>query len=436
MACTTSIQNLKDYLQSVLDNNQDACCQELILPTDVSTYTNDVLNQCDVQTSTITSPVSNCVNRVHNFDIPIHTFCEYLFRGENTNLSSIQTSTLWKDTFQTSNVTPPRIDMLSSTNTDEYYLLKAWISMFLKYIEIAQTVNNNDRLTVDMAHQTINDNQKYLQDQLGALHEHQSHEDVLQDIVDNPLSYGEVLQQNRKKRTHDQWDAKQRGRRSSCRKQNMYVPLHRTKMQSFEHALVDTQFSQEVREWERQLSDACILQHNIEQKRLLVKSIASVLCECKVSLHRIYQLIQNFVEEWKQNILVCNITEMPLMRRMAFQHQLKTSLMDVRALMEQQHVQSNLALCEHVCASARSYYPFFNYTTGSCSPVLACTQNTSISIVRDASNSLSTYTTAQLVLHEMNNAKLQPNAVVTKNELKCILFKLTQWKYSLVLTSA
>ena len=308
--------------------------------------------------------------------------------------------------------------------------------MFLKYIEIAQTVNNNDRLTVDMAHQTINDNQKYLQDQLGALHEHQSHEDVLQDIVDNPLSYGEVLQQNRKKRTHDQWDAKQRGRRSSCRKQNMYVPLHRTKMQSFEHALVDTQFSQEVREWERQLSDACILQHNIEQKRLLVKSIASVLCECKVSLHRIYQLIQNFVEEWKQNILVCNITEMPLMRRMAFQHQLKTSLMDVRALMEQQHVQSNLALCEHVCASARSYYPFFNYTTGSCSPVLACTQNTSISIVRDASNSLSTYTTAQLVLHEMNNAKLQPNAVVTKNELNCILFKLTQWKYSLVLTSA
>lgn len=436
MACTTSIQNLIDYLQSLLESNQNACCQELVLPADVSTYNNDILMQCNVQTSSIVSPISSCVNRLHNFDIPIHTFCEYLFRRESTNLTPIQVSSLWKDCFQAPGAAPPRLDMLSSSNTEEYYLLKAWLSIFIKYIETALTINNTDRATVDMAYQTIQDNQRYLQDQLASLHIYQSHEDIMQDITDDPQSFNEVLQQEHKEHTRDQLGAKKCGKRAPRRKHHMHVPIHRAKMQHFDHSLVDSRFKQEEKEWERQLKDSRILEQNIEQKRILGKAIASVLIECKACLNRIQQLVQRFLDKWRQNALMCNITEMPLMCRMTLQQQLKAALFDVRSLMKQQRAQSNIALCENMCKSSRSYYPFFNYTTSSCSSYSSCISNVSISRVLDASNTLFAYTTSQLVLKEINNTKLQPDAVVTKNELKCIIAKLTQWKCSLILTSA
>lgn len=433
MTCTDSITNLNTYLQAQLDANTDACCQELLMPTDITTYTTAVTTTCTTTTSTITSAVSDRAYRLHNFDIPIHTFCDFVFRGALTDVTTLPTSALWKSHFENTTITPPRIDTLSPTSTDEYHLLLAWTTLFQNYVTTAQTVNRNDATVVEMAYQALCDDEQYFKDQLNTLCRDQSHEDTLQDIVDDPRGCKELYVQERKQHVRERLQAKKLGQRCTTKKQTMCVPLNRTAMQCYEHALVDSRFHQEQREWQRKLDDNRVLVQNVEQKRLLGKTIGSVLGQAGASLHRLSQLIQSFLQEWQQCTQMCGVPEvpeMPLMRRMTFQQQLKTTLFDLRALMRQQRT-NNVALCENRCGSTLAYYPFFNYSTSSC--YVPTSSTTSDTFVLDATMTLQAYTTEQLVLREMGKALLQPGAVVTKNDIYCVMERLVQWRYNLLL---
>jgi hypothetical protein len=431
MTCTESIDNLTAYIQSLLDANTDASCQEFVMPTDIATYTTAITTTCtNTSTSTITSPVSDRAYRLHNFDLPVHTFCDFVFRGHSTDVSTIPKSALWKSVFDNMGTIPPRIDTLSSTSPDEYQLLLVWTTLLQNYVSTAQTVNTNDAEMVELAHIALCNDKQYFQDQLDTLCEDQSHEDALQDAVDNPTACKELYAQERKQHAHERLQAKKRGKRCSTRRHTMHVPLNRASMQCYEHALVDSRYLQEQKEWQRKLDDNRVLLHNVEQKRLLGKTIGSVLCQATSSLHRMSQLIRSFIEEWKQCVLMCGVTEMPLMRRLAFQQQLKTTLFDLRALMRQQHT-SNTALCENRCDSVLTYYPFFNYSTSSCYVPLAST--TSEAFVLEATQTLHAYNTEQCVLREMNRSVLQVGAVVTKRDAFQVMEKLMRWKYILLL---
>ena len=376
--------------------------------------------------------MSDRAYRLHNYDLPVHTFCDFVFRGHSTDVSTIPKSALWKSVFENTDITPPRIDTLSPTSTDEYQLLLAWTTMFRNYISTAQTVNSNDATMVEMAYQALCNDEQYYRDQLDTLCEDQSHEDALQDVVDDPNACKELYAQERKQHTGDRLQARKLGKRGTTGKQTkqaMHVPLNRAVMQCYEHALVDSRFHQEQKEWLRKLDDNRVLVQNVEQKRLLGKTIGSVLCQTKASLHRLTQLIQSFLEEWQQCKLMCGVTEMPLMRRMTFQQQLKTTLFDLRALMSQQRT-SNIALCENRCDSVLSYYPFFNYSTSSC--YVSSASATSDTFVLEATQTLQTYSTEQCVLQELNRSMLQSGAVVTKSEAYRVMERLVRWRYMLL----
>lgn len=431
MTCIESIDNLTAYIQSLLDANTDANCQEFVMPADITTYTTAITTTCtNTSKSTITSPVSDRAYRLHNFDLPVHTFCDFVFRGHSTDVSIIPKSAVWKSIFDNMGTIPPRIDTLSPTSPDEYQLLLVWTTLLQNYVSTAQTVNSNDANMVEMAYQALCNDKQYFQDQLDTLCEDQSNEDVLQDVVDDPKAYKELYAQERKEHAHERLQAKKRGKRCSTRRHTMLVPLNRTSMQCYEHTLVDSRHYHEQKEWQRKLDDNRVLVQNVEQKRLLGKTIGSVLCQAKSSLNRMTQLIQSFLEEWKQCVLMCGVTEMPLMRRMAFQQQLKTTLFDMRALMRQQHT-SNTALCENRCGSVLTYYPFFNYSTSSSYVPLAST--TSEAFVLQATQTLRAYSTEQCVLREMNRSVLQAGSVVTKREALLVLERLMRWKYILLL---
>jgi len=432
MTCTDSINNLTTYIQSLLDANTDACCQEFMMPTDITTYTTAITTTCATSKSTITTSVSDRAYRLHNLDLPVHTFCDFVFRGHSTDVSTIPKSALWKSVFDNTAITPPRIDTLSPTSTDEYQLLLAWTMLFQNYVSTAQTVNSNDAAMVEMAYQALCNDKQYFQDQLDTLCEDQSREDALQDVVDDPSTCKELYAQERKQHARERLQATKLGKRCSTRrqtKQAMYVSLNHAVMQCYEHALVDSRFHQEQKEWLRKLDDNRVLAQNVEQKRLLGKTIGSVLCQAKSSLHRLTQLIQSFLEEWQQCTLMCGVTEMPLMRRMTFQQQLKTTLFDLRALMRQQHT-GNSALCENRCDSVLSYYPFFNYSTSSC--YVSTASATSDAFVLEATQTLHTYSTEQCVLQEMNLSMLQSGAVVTKSEAYRVMERLVRWRYTLL----
>lgn len=430
MTCTDSLNNLNVYLQSLLDANPNVCCQELLMPADVATYTSAVTTSCASSKSTITSSVSGRAYRLHNFDLPIQTFCEFVFRGATADVTSIRTTPLWKKYFENTSTTPPRIDTLSPTSTDEYYLLLAWCKLFQHYVTTAQRVNRNDANVVEMAYQALENDEQYYKDQLDTLYTNQSHDDMLQDIVDNPRACKEVYAQERRQHARERLQTQKRGQRCASKKPTMYVPLNRSAMQCYEHTLMDASFQQEQREWQRKLDDNHVLMQSVEQKRLLGQTIGSALCQSLASLHRMAQLIQSFIDEWQQCTQMCAVVEMPLMRRMAFQQQLKSTLFDLRAMIRQQRT-NNIALGENRCDSATKYYPFFNYSTSSC--YVPTAMSTSETLVLNATVSLQAYTTEQLVLREVTKEALQAGAVVSKNDIGCVMKRVVQWRYMLLL---
>jgi hypothetical protein len=342
---------------------------------------------------------------------------------------------LWKAGFE--NIAPPRIDTLSSTSTDEYYQLLAWVHLIRQYIATAKSVNDNDAQMVEMAYQALCNDEQYFKEQQGTLRTDQCQEDILQDIIDDPSSCQQLYRKNREEHTRERLNGKPFGKRCRSKKVSMYVPLHRTAMQSYEHALVDSRFYQEEKEWQRKLDDNAVLKQNVEQKRLLGQSIGQILCQALSSFHRLQQLIEALLTEWQQTRLMCNTTELPLMRRMTFQQQLKATLFDVRALMHQSHINNSFALCENRCNynTLQSYYAFFNYMPSSCySNNMASSSSTTTptSFVLDATKTLAFYRIEQCVKQEMSNSVLQSLAVATRNDTYCIIQKLMKWRYILL----
>lgn len=434
MTCIDSIDDLITRLQTLLAANSDTCCQELLMPTDIATYTTAITTTCTITESSITSAVSDRAYRLHNFDIPIHTFCDCVFRSAVMEVSTIPKSELWRSHFENTAITPPRIDTLSPTSTDEYYLLLAWTTLFQNYVRTAQMVNRNDAAMIDMAQQALANDEQFFRDQLDTLHRDQSCEDALQDIVDDPSGCKELYVQERQQHARERLQAKKRSQRCAMKKQTMCVPLNRTAMQRYEHALVDSRFNQEKREWQRKLDDIRVHVQNVEQKRLLGETIGAVLGKAGASLNRLSQLIQTFLQEWQQHTQMCGTgAEPPLMRRMTFQQQLKTTLFDLRALMSEQRT-NDLALCENRCGSTAVYYSFFNYSTSSC--YVPTTRTTSDTVVLDATMTLQAYTTEQRVLREVGKATLQSDAVVTKNDVYCVVERLVRWRYNLLLSTS
>lgn len=430
MTCTDSITTLNIYLQSLIDANVDVCGNDFLMPTDITTYTTAIASTCTTPSSSITSPVSNRAYHLHNFDIPVHTLCEFLFRSDVTDTASILKSALWKTHFENTAITPPRIDTLSPTSPDEYYLLMAWVNLFQNYIETAKTVNTNDATMVEMAHQTLCDDEQYFKDQLDILRTDQCHEDALQDIVDDPNGCKDLYLENRRQHTRERMNAKKVGKRCRSTKPTMYVPLNRKAMQSYDHALVDSRFYQEQKEWQRKLDDNAVRKQRVEQTRLLGQSIGGILCQAHRTFHRLRQLIEAFLAEWQQCQQMCNTSEMPLMRRMTFQQQLKATIFDVRILMGQQQHAGNLALCEDRCGTTHSFCPFFQYSISS--PCYAVSATTSASVVLDAIRTLTAYRIEQCVRNEMNTSTLQAGAVVTKHATRSIINQLVKWKYMLL----
>lgn len=433
MTCADNIQNLITQLNDIVVNNSDVCCTEYITP-DLSATITSIQNDC-VAVSPISSPNDSNVYCVHNFDIPVHTFCEYLFRGSNTDVSKISTSCLWKSIFENTTSIPPRIDTLQPTNKSEYYVLQAWCSMLSHYIQTAQTVNTNDIGTLQNAFLMLTDEEHYLNEEMDTLHADQCDEDTLQDAIDNPTEawlcvreqtrndVRERMQCNRAKR-------RRRGERSSTRshqrQQKLFVPLGRSKMGCFEHSIVDARFQQNIRDVEQKLKNVHNNKEQLEERKTLAQTIQKTLRQLKHIFHNLYTLIFHFLKEWETRQIVCNATSLPLTRRMTFQQQLKSTLFDAKALMKQQVFQHRWQLCEDVPYGCYDYYPYFNYSIQSS---LSVRTLPSIDVVLKASNSLLLYTHQQIVLQLLQTATyLETGSVITREQIVCMVGQLENVK--------
>ena len=436
MTCASDIQDLITQLNTIITSS-DSCCTEYITP-DLSTVITSIQNDC-ASTCPISSPIDSNVYCVHNFDIPVHTFCEYVFRGtdsttnNNPDTPTIPASCLWKSTFSNIPYVPPRIDMLSLTDTSEYYLLYAWCSMFTHYIGTAQTVNTNDSGNLQSAYTMLCDEEYYLNNELDTLYSDQCQEDTLQDAIDNPNEALNCVQEQTQSDVRERMQCnratrKRRGEascaRSTKRQKKLFVPLGRSKMGYFEHTLVDTRFHQKVKEVEYKLKNVRNRKVQLDERKTLAQTIQVALRQLKKIFHNLSTLILQFLKEWKTSKIICNTDSLPLARRMTFQQQLKSTLFNAKALMKQQVFNNTLQLCEDVPNGNYDYYPYFNYSIHSC---LSMRTLPNIDVVLKASNSLLLYTQQQIVLQLLQTSTfLQVGSIITREQILCMVGQLTK----------
>lgn len=427
MTCAESIRNLITEINAIVPSNSETCCAEYITP-DLSAAISAVQTEC-ATTCPILSPTDSNVYCVHNFDIPVHTLCEYLFRTDDTDVSSIATSCLWKTTFANTSNIPPRIDTLSPISTDEYYAIRAWCTMFTQYIQTAQSINRNDVSILQSAHTMLVDEESYLNDEMDTLHADQCNEDALQDAIDNPTEAWQCVQEQGHNDVRERMAcnrAKRKRRSEMCgankRQKRLFVPLGRRKMGCFEHRIVDTRFQQNVREVESNLSNVRERRVRLEEKRTLALTIQKTLRQLLQVFHNVDTLVLQFLKEWETSKIVCNTTSLPLPRRMTFQQQLKSSMFHAKALMRPQVFKHRWQLCEDVPNGHYDYCAYFNYSVQPCESVRS---RPNIDVVLKASNSLLLYTQQQIVLQLLQTATfLHTGSVITKEHILCVVGQL------------
>jgi hypothetical protein len=439
MTCADTIQLLIDELDAVLTSNPDACCTEFLTP-DVSAIVAAIQSDCAAEACPISSPIDSNVYCVHNFDIPIHTFCELLFRKADTDVSTIKVSRLWDEAFANTDTLPPIIDTLSATSKDEYYTLGALCRVFLYYVQTAQTVNANDVGNLQNAFAMLADEERFLSEELDTLHTDQCAEDLLQDAIDNPDEAWQCAQEQtrddvrERRMRHNRTTHKRHGNRhdngsrhdngnagrtttQSRRQAKLFVPLGRSKMGGFEHTIADARFRQTVREAENKLQTVRTNRATLDERNALAQTIQKTLQQLTRLFHTLITLVSQFLKEWEaRQVACCTTTSPPLARRMTFQQQLKTTLFTAKALMRQQVFQCKWQLGEDVPRGNYAYYAYFNYAVQSCPGSVRTLP--SADVVLKASNSLLLYTQQQTVLQLLLTASyLETGSVITRTQI-------------------
>lgn len=398
--CTTTTNQLISELNTQLDNA--SLCEATITITNSTAATIvDLEQNCVVDTQLVQS-TSSCVYTVYNFDLPVHAMVDALLFGKSMSnavsspcASSSHTccsrSSVW------SSIDLTQIDHLSSTNgKTTLYNWYAWFSLLSQYIINATELNTYNVQMVQRALDQINIDEEYQRAQMDTRIETQRREDCLDAAVECPTAcqvaanqaytqqaveerdgvssgrFGYNHRSDRKRRRNDNDDedgftlyGRQRRKRT-----RIHIPLNRKRKSDFDHLLDDVSFERDCARIETNLSEIESRKKGIQRAQQLAKNIRDVLQHANGCVAQILALIDSFLNEWQLNACMygsgLDNTGPPLSRRMAFQQQFKTMLLDFRTFMSRQHIDGTIALCENRCNGYGEYYPHFNYVVSDC----------------------------------------------------------------------
>lgn len=399
--CTTTTNQLISDLQSQLDNASS--CEATVTITNATADAIVALQQDCVVDTNIVSSTSSCVHTVYNFDLPVHAMVDALLFGKAMSnavsspcASSSQTccsrSAVW------SSIDLTQIDRLSSTNgKTTLYNWYAWFSLLSQYIINAIELNTYNVQMVQRALDQINIDEEYQRAQMDTRIETQRREDCLDAAVECPtacrtaanrayeqqaveerdgVSSGRIGYNHRsdRKRRRDDGNDDDDGFTSYGRQRRkrarIHIPLNRRRKSEFDHLLDDVSFERDCARIETNLSEIESRKQGIQRAQQLAKNIRDVLQHASGCVAQILALIDSFLNEWRLH--ECSYgsgmdsTGPPLSRRLAFQQQFKTMLLDFRTFMSRQYIDGTVALCENRCNGYGAYYPHFNYVVSDC----------------------------------------------------------------------
>lgn len=343
------------------------------------TITTQLAGDTSALSSSLT-PVLRCsVTRVHNFDLPVEDTCTTLLRGP------LGTSTVcgqWGARLTDAGLALPRVDALSSTDPEEYYVMRAWFQLMGAYARSAQQLNRYDREMVDRAASLMQTEVDYAEKRIDTLYADQRKEDALQAAVDCPESCADELRkqyaQQARERMREPRGQKPR-ERTRRRTQRLYVPIDRSPMDDFAHLLNDMRFESRARDVEERRDTTQLQQKGVLRAQLLGRAIHEVLVHAQRVCAQLVALVDRLLSDWDR--LRCTHTDapLPLMTKLAFQRQLKTVLLDFSGYMQRQHVVGTIAVAQRRSIVGGVYYPHFTYQVSDC--VVRCSETSTANAV-------------------------------------------------------
>lgn len=399
--CITTTNQLISELNTQLEN-ASPCEATVTISNSTANAIVDLEQNCVVDTNLIQS-TSSCVHTVYNFDLPVHAVADALLFGKSMSnavsspcATSSQTccsrSSVW------SSIDLTQIDRINSTNgKTSLYNWYAWFSLLSQYISNATELNTYNIQMVQRAFEQINIDKEYQLSQMDTRIETQRREDCLDAAVECPTAcqvaankayeqqavderdgvssgrFGYNYRNDRKRKRDDTCDDEDsftsygRQRRKRAR---IHIPLNRRRKSDFDHLLDDVSFERDCTRMETNLAEIESRKKGILRAQQLAKNIRDVLQHASGSVAQILALIDSFLNEWRLHECAYQ-SELdnagpPLNRRLAFQQQFKTMLLDFRTFMSRQYIDGTVALCENRCSGYGAYYPHFNYVVSDC----------------------------------------------------------------------
>lgn len=405
--CTDALSAAITYLDNeittaIANAPASACCPSSTsacvahtLPASVpelTALTTDCATSACGTTTSLAHPLTQSIDRVHNFDLPIEPTIEMLFRCADTSTTTSPTTTStafacsgWLTQMQAAEAaatTLPRIDGLSSTVQTDYVTLREWFTVLLTYTETAQQLNGYDLQMVERALTHVNGNEQRAVDAMRTLIADHRHDARLQAAVDAPEACARALrdaynaQAARMVTTDDEEDdtchAVPFRRPLKRKRKRLFVPLHRRRKDGFDHALDGMRFRQQRSRAQQRIDEVRGRKRGVERAQLLGRAIRDVLLHANASFAKLRTLVAQLLHEWDTLREQCcdPSASLPFARRMTFQRALKTQLLDLRAYMQRQYVDGKIALCQTPTKKTRRgyYYDVFRYRVGGCLP--------------------------------------------------------------------
>jgi len=319
-------------------------------------------------------------------------------------------SGLWGEQLVATGIVLPRIDGLSSSEPDEYWVLRNWFYLLDTYASTARQLNRYDQQSVERAVTEIQSSIEFAERDVDQLYADRCDSDRLQAVVDRPEACARAVEEASvqearewvlaRRPSHDR--DRDRPRR---RTQRLYIPLDRSPMSDFNHLLNDFRFDRDAKHAKEGLMALRLHQKGIRHAQLLAIRIGDILAHCQRVFGQMCTLVDQLLQQWSNRYLLGGLpgTPLGLTQKLAFQRQLKVLLLDVRTYMRQQVVGGG-ALGQQRCThGALGYTAWFRYQVSNC-PATSYGPSGCTSLQDSAGNQ---WTPNQVVIHTANQMVVQ-----------------------------
>jgi len=313
--------------------------------------------------------------------------------------------------------------------------LLAWFQLLGAYTSSCLTLNSYDLQLVTRAVQEIAQCLEFAETDKAHLYADKRADDRLQAAVDCPQVCAEALRAEYEREAAETVVQGSRRRRRGAppppptprprrRTQRLFVPLDRSPMDDFDHLLTDLAFEDDARRVDTRITGIKLRQQGIRRAQLLATSIGEVLRRVQQTVAQLVAQLTQLLHTWTaERIRIGDHTApLTLTQKLTFQHQLKTTLLDLRTYTTSQRVDGTISIAQR-CNGIGIYYSSFGYQIYEC-PIRCVPSLPSESVLLELAATTLARAATTNATNTIANNELVPSTIVPATDVWIVQHQL------------